>query len=136
MISTDITALLRAHGIAPTRQRVEIAHVLFSRCDHFSAEKIMNEINAQQGESSKATIYNTLKLFTDKGLVRELIVDPTKVFYDSNTRPHHHFYNTQTGELTDLPLDSLKFDALPELPEGMEAESIDIIVRIRPQHAS
>jgi Fur family iron response transcriptional regulator len=123
---------LRAHGIAPTHQRIEIANALFSRCEHQSADQIMAIVNAQHSETSKATVYNTLRLFLEKGLVREVIVDPSKIFYDPNTAPHHHFYNLVSGELTDIPADALQVAGMPTLPAGMLAESIDVIVRIRP----
>jgi Fur family iron response transcriptional regulator len=124
---------LRSHGIAPTHQRIEIANALFTRCEHQSADQIMAVVNAHHSETSKATVYNTLRLFLEKGLVREVIVDPSKIFYDPNTAPHHHFYNLDSGELTDIPVDSLQVAGMPTLPEGMLAESIDVIVRIRPR---
>jgi len=124
---------LRSHGIAPTHQRIEIANVLFTRCEHQSADQILATVNVHHSETSKATVYNTLRLFLKKGLVREVIVDPSKIFYDPNTAPHHHFYNLVSGELTDIPADALQVAGLPTLPEGMLAESIDVIVRIRPQ---
>jgi Fur family iron response transcriptional regulator len=133
LIRSDITDRLRAHGIAPTHQRVEIANVLFSRCEHLSADQILAAVNSRHSETSKATVYNTLKLFLEKGLVREVIVDPTKVFYDPNTQPHHHFYNVASGELTDIPASSMQLAGVPEMPAGMVADSIDVIVRIRPQ---
>lgn len=132
----DVTDLLRSHGIAPTHQRIEIAHALFSRCEHLSADQILALVNTRHSETSKATVYNTLKLFLDKGLIREVIVDPSKVFYDPNTQPHHHFYNMSTGELTDIPGDALQVASLPAPPSGMVADSIDVIVRIRPQAAA
>lgn len=124
---------LRSHGISPTHQRIEIANALFSRCEHQSADQIMATVNVHHSETSKATVYNTLRLFLEKGLVREVIVDPSKVFYDPNTVPHHHFYNLVSGELTDIPADALQVEGMPALPAGMLAESIDVIVRIRPQ---
>lgn len=133
LFRSDITDRLRFHGIAPTHQRVEIASVLFSRCEHLSADQILAAVNVRHSETSKATVYNTLKLFLEKGLIREVIVDPSKVFYDPNTQPHHHFYNTESGELTDIPVASLQLAGVPVMPAGMEAESIDVIVRIRPQ---
>jgi Fur family iron response transcriptional regulator len=99
----EMSERLRAHGIAPTHQRIEIANALFSRCEHQSADQILSIVNAEHSETSKATVYNTLRLFLDKGLVREVIVDPSKIFYDPNTLPHHHFYNMASGELTDIP---------------------------------
>lgn len=128
----EVSDHLRAHGVVPTHQRVEIAHVLFSRCAHMSADQIMAAVNVRHSETSKATVYNTLRLFLEKGLVREVIVDPTRVFYDPTTTPHHHFFNTVTGELTDIPADDLVVQGMPHPPAGMLAESIDVIVRIRP----
>ena len=133
LVRTEITDRLRTHGIAPTHQRVEIANVLFSRCEHLSADQILAAVNSRHSETSKATVYNTLKLFLEKGLVREVIVDPSKVFYDPNTQPHHHFYNIESGELTDIPAASLQVAVIPAMPAGMVAERIDVIVRIRPQ---
>ncbi len=129
----EIAERLRSRGIAPTHQRIEIANALFTRCEHQSADQIMAVVNAHHSETSKATVYNTLRLFLEKGLVREVIVDPSKIFYDPNTAPHHHFYNLDSGELTDIPVDSLQVSGLPTLPVGMMAESIDVIVRIRQQ---
>jgi Fur family iron response transcriptional regulator len=129
----EISELLRSHGIGPTHQRIEIATALFSRCEHQSADQILAAVNVHHSETSKATVYNTLKLFLARGLVREVIVDPNKVFYDPNTAPHHHFYNLVSGELTDIPADALHVTGLPTLPQGMLAESIDVIVRIRPR---
>ncbi|MEW5789719.1 MAG: transcriptional repressor [Pseudomonadota bacterium] len=129
----DISDLLREHGISPTHQRIEIARALFSRCEHMSADQILAVVNTRHSETSKATVYNTLRLFLEKRLVREVIVDPTRVFYDPNTHPHHHFFNVVTGELTDIPAEDLLVAGLPRVPEGMLAESVDVIVRIRPQ---
>lgn len=131
-----LTDLLRAHGIAPTHQRIEIAHALFSRHEHMSADRIMDVVNIRHSETSKATVYNTLRLFLEKRLIREVIVDPGKVFYDPNTAPHHHFFNMVSGELTDIPVDNLIIAGVPRPPEGMQADSIDVIVRIRPRDAA
>ena len=128
----NMADLLRGHGINPTHQRIEIAHALFSRQQHLSAEQIMAAVNDRQSETSKATVYNTLKLFLDKQLIREVIVDPSKVFYDPNTQGHHHFYNTASGQLTDIDADGISILGLPALPAGVETEGVDIIVRIRP----
>lgn len=128
----SVAQLLRAHGITPTHQRIEIALVLFEKRWHPSADQILAAVNVRYAESSKATVYNTLKLFLDKGLVRELIVDPNKVFYDSNTGVHHHFYDVVSGEITDISAAGVHIDGLPPLPPGMVTAGIDIIVRTRP----
>lgn len=124
--------LLRRHGVNPTHQRIEIAYALFSRQEHLSADQIMALVNLRHSETSKATVYNTLNLFRKKGLIREVIVDPNKVFYDPNTSDHHHFYDTVTGRLTDIPASAISISGLPELPEGMVADGVDIIIRTRP----
>ena len=129
----EIAELLRTHGIAPTHQRIEIAGVLFSRCEHLSADRLLAIVNSRFSEVSKATVYNSLRLFLEKNLIREVIVDPSRVFYDPNTAPHHHFYNMVSGELTDIRDDKLRLAGMPALPEGMVADSIDVIVRIRPR---
>ena len=128
----EVSELLRAHGITPTQQRIEIALVLFGKRWHPSADEILAAVNARYAKTSKATVYNTLKLFLDKGLVRDLIVDPNKVFYDSNTSIHHHFYDVSSGEITDIPAEDIRIDGLPPLPAGMVTDGIDIIVRTRP----
>ena len=128
----DITARLRARHINPTSQRIEIARVLFSRCAHLSAEDIFTLVNSEQAYVSKATVYNTLGLFAEKGLIREVIADPNKVFYDPNVAPHHHFYNVTTGELMDIDASNMQVAGLPSLPEGTRVEGVDVIVRLRP----
>jgi Fur family iron response transcriptional regulator len=128
----SVSEMLRAHGITPTHQRIEIALVLFEKRWHPSADEILAAVNVRYAESSKATVYNTLKLLRDKGLVRELIVDPSKVFYDSNTSAHHHFYNVASGEITDIPAAGVRIDGLPPVPAGMVTDGIDIVVRTRP----
>ena len=128
----EIIKKLKSYGVSPTNQRVDIAQILFARPQHLSAEQILKMVNEESSSTaSKATIYNTLGLFTKKGLVRELIVDPTKVFYDSNMTNHFHFYNIDTGMLSDIPSDTIHFDKLPELPEGTESSGIEVIVRIK-----
>lgn len=127
----DLVEMLRRHGINPTHQRIEIAYALFSRGEHLSADQILSIVNGRHLETSKATVYNTLNLFLEKKLIREVIVDPSRVFYDPNTSPHHHFYNVDTGELTDIDASEITVSGLPELPDGLVTEGVDIIVRVR-----
>ncbi len=127
----NLAEALRSHGINPTHQRIEIAYAIFSRGEHLSAEQILALVNGRAPQTSKATVYNTLNLFLEKQLIREVIVDPSKVFYDPNTDPHHHFYNVDTGELTDIDARDIRVTGLPRLPHGMTTAGVDIIVRIR-----
>jgi Fur family iron response transcriptional regulator len=127
----QVVDLLRRHDINPTHQRIEIAAALFSRGEHLSADQILAIVNDRHSETSKATVYNTLNLFLEKKLIREVIVDPNKVFYDPNTEPHYHFYDSDTGELTDIAATHIEVSGLPPLPDGMVTEGVDIIVRVR-----
>ena len=127
----NMADLLRSHDINPTHQRIEIAYALFSRQEHLSADQVMTMVNDRHAETSKATVYNTLNLFLEKRLIREVIVDPSKVFYDPNTRPHHHLYEVDTGCLTDIDADQVKIEGLPVLPGGMKQVGIDLIVRVK-----
>lgn len=127
----EIGVMLRDHGINPTAQRVEIARELFSRKGHFSAEDVFTLVNNEQAQVSKATVYNTLGLFAERGLIRQLIVDPTKVFYDPNMVPHYHFYDVVSGKLTDINAENVRITGLPPLPAGAQMEGVDVIVRMR-----
>lgn len=127
----NIQKFLEERGAKVTSQRVALADILFSRPQHLSADALL-ELALEAGvRVSKATVYNTLNLFAACGLVREVNVDGTKIYYDSTITPHHHLYNVDTGELTDLPLDAVTLTDLPELPAGTEAVGVDLIVKIR-----
>ena len=126
-----VNARLREHGITPTQQRVRIAEVLFAKSQHVSAEQVLAMVNKNQDEVSKATVYNTLGLFAKKGLLNEVIIEPSKVFYDTNLQKHHHLYHTDTGTLEDIAASQVKIEQLPELPPGTVLEDVDVIIRLR-----
>lgn len=130
-MSLDMVQLLRDRGINPTQQRLEIAQILLPKPQHLSADQILVQVNRERTVASKATVYNTLSLFAEKGLINEVIVDPTKVFYDSNTHAHYHFYNIDTNSLMDVECEQIPVDNLPALPEGTVAAGVDIIIRVR-----
>lgn len=127
----DIEVRLNAAGVQPTAQRVEIARVLLERPRHLSADQLLTILSDNDVKVSKATVYNTLKLLCAKGLVKAVIVDPSRVFYDSTTGPHHHFYNVDKGELTDISDAEVSIENLPPLPAGTVREGVEVIVRIR-----
>lgn len=131
MSRTAILSLFDQNGILPTPQRLEVAAVLLSRPQHLSAEQIIEQLRQAGSGVSKATVYNTLNLFSERGIVKEVMVDPVRKFYDSTTHPHHHFYNVDSGELFDIPDDQVMFGTLPEMPEGTRAESVELLIRIR-----
>ncbi len=122
---------LVARGLKPTEQRVRIASVLMSAPQHLTAEQILAAVRASGERVSKATVYNTLKVFAQHGLVRQVHLDPERSVYDSTRAPHHHFHDLETGELRDIRPDEIVFSRLPELPEGMEAESVEVVIRLR-----
>lgn len=127
---------LRDYDILPTQQRLQIAQVLLTRDQHLSAEQVLDLVNASGSRVSKATVYNTLGLFAQKGIVREVNVDPSRVFYDTNNSLHHHFYNIDSGELLDIEPSQMPVNPLPEAPEGSVVESVEVIVRIRSKTAA
>ena len=130
MIKEQIPALLNEHDIMPTAQRVEIAAIMLAEEQHLSADQVLARVRQTGAAVSKATVYNTLGLLAEKGLIRQVIVDPAKVFYDSNNRPHYHFFNTNTGQLKDFDAELLGLKKLPPLPEGTVADGVDVIIRV------
>lgn len=126
-----ISRLLTSHGLQVTTQRLDIAEYVLSRPQHLSADQILAAMRKRGSRVSKATVYNTMNLFSERGLVRTVEVDPERVYYDSTSEPHHHFYNVDTGELTDIPEDSIRLELGTDLPRGTERDSVDIVIRVR-----
>ena len=126
-----INEMLSKFAIRPTSQRVEIAKALLCKSQHLSADQVLSRVNQERALVSKATVYNTLNLFVERGLVRQVIIDSGRIFYDSNTDVHHHLYNEDTGMLQDMDASLLRIDSMPALPDGTEGTGIDIIVRVR-----
>jgi len=118
-------------GIRPTVPRVRIAALLFAAPQHLSAEQIIASLAASGRRVSKATVYNTLKILASSGLIRQLTIDDSRAWYDSNTGAHYHFHDIETGALTDVPVPDVEFSRLPPAPDGMEVESIDLVIRLR-----
>ena len=130
--SDDIMELLRNAGLRPTRQRRALAQQLFSGNDrHVTAEQLHSESLGQGVSVSLATVYNTLHQFTSAGLLRELVVDAGRSYFDTNISAHHHLYFEDSGKLRDVSGDNIAIGELPALPEGAEISRIDIIIRVR-----
>lgn len=117
-------------GVLHTPQRLEIAQILLEKPQHLSAEQIIDRLRAGGSRVSKATVYNTLNLFSERGLVRECIVDPERRFYDSTTEAHHHFYVQETGELIDIPAADIEFSSLPQVPEDGRLDVVEVTIRV------
>ena len=129
--SSDAIASLRKAGVPVTHRRIEIARVLFSPPVQPSADQIWARAHEASPDVSRATVYNTLRLFSEKKMIRELFVDPQRVVYDSTTARHHPLYNMHTGAVCDIADDELRVIGAPRLPEGVVLEEIDVIVRVR-----
>jgi Fur family iron response transcriptional regulator len=114
-----------------TSQRLDIAEYVLGRAQHVSADQILAAMRQRGSRVSKATVYNTMNLFSARGLVRTVDVDSDRQYYDSTTEPHHHFYNVDTGELTDIPADQVKLALSTALPEGTEQDGVEIVIRVR-----
>ena len=126
-----IARVLRQHGAKPTAQRMDLAGILFSEPQHVCAEELLDTARDTGMQVSKATIYNTLNLFVECGLLREINVDAHRRYYDSTITPHHHFYNIDTGELVDIPRGSVRLADLPDLPAGTEPAGVELVVKVR-----
>lgn len=133
MSLSGLRATFEKLEILPTPQRLEVASILLEKPQHLSADQIIERLRLNGSAVSKATVYNTLNLFSERGLVKEVMVDPVRKFYDSTTRPHHHFYNVDSGELADIPDSMVQFEALPDLPEGTKRESVEVLIKVRNQ---
>ena len=122
---------LMAAGVRPTRQRVDLGCAIFGSGDrHFTAEMIFHETRSIRFAPTLGTIYNTLNEFARCGLLREIAIYDSKLWYDTKTGPHYHFYCEDTEELSDIPDDLLPEFEIPA-PEGTRIAAIDVIVRLK-----
>jgi Fur family iron response transcriptional regulator len=123
---------LQLAGLRPTRQRLALARLLFDGCDrHVSAEMVHADATQAGIRVSLATVYNTLHQFTAAGLLREVVVEPGRSYFDTNTKDHHHFFDEDSGRLQDIPGTDVHVSSLPEPPQGTVVSRVDVIVRLR-----
>ncbi|SDP79984.1 Fur family transcriptional regulator, iron response regulator [Phyllobacterium sp. YR620] len=123
---------LRFAGLRPTRQRIALASLIFSKGDrHLSAEELHEEAQGANVPVSLATVYNTLHQFTQAGMLRILAVEGAKTYFDTNVSDHHHFFVEGANEVIDIPDGSAMVGHLPPVPEGMEIVNVDIVIRLR-----
>lgn len=131
----DIARQLEAHGLKVTEQRVRVAGLLMAAPTHMTADQILAALRQSGERVSKATVYNTLKALARTGLVRQIHIDPQRSVYDSTRAAHHHFHDLETGELQDIRPEDIEFSRFPAIPEGMEAEAVEVVVRLRRKKA-
>lgn len=122
---------LKSVGLRPTRQRLALARLLFEAGDrHVTAEQLHREAQAAKIHLSLATVYNTLHQFTAQGLLRELVVEPGRSYFDTNVSDHHHFFFEPEGRLEDIPGHQVELARLPEPPAGARVSRVEVIVRV------
>ncbi len=131
MTRDEIADKLESFGVLPTPQRLDVGEIILSRPQHASADEILAGVRSMGAEVSKATVYNTLNLFCERGLLRTVKVDPTRQYYDPTIKPHHHFYNVDSGELVDIAPDAISLQINTALPRGTVRAGVDVVVRVR-----
>ncbi len=128
----DVNEMLQAAGLRPTRQRMALGWLLFGKgARHLTAEMLYEEAMRARVPVSLATVYNTLHQFTEAGLLRQLGVDGSKAYFDTNASDHHHFFIEKDDVLMDVPGEGISVAELPEPPEGYEIARVDVVVRLR-----
>ncbi len=126
-----IAERLSAGGIQPTPQRIKVAALLLAEPQHLTADQILARLREAGERVSKATVYNTLNLLAQKGVVRQLAADGQRTWFDSNVSPHFHFQDVETGALSDIAPPEVQFERLPPPPPGMEYAGIELFIRLR-----
>ena len=130
--SQVLISKLRNAGLRPTKQRTALAELLFRKGNrHVSAEDLFEEAKHAKIEISLATVYNALNQFSNAGLLRTISIDSNRVYFDTKTGNHHHFFLEESSELVDMPEGYIRVENLPDVPTGTEISSIDVIVRVR-----
>ena len=130
-ISMSIEHLLKDKSITPTKQRLEIAELVFAKDQHFTAVQLIEQVRDKKLPISQATIYNTLCLFESTGLLKTIDLQNDCKFYDTNLRSHHHIYNTSTNVLTDISTDKIEFSKIPNIPDHLELEQTEVLVKVK-----
>jgi len=131
-LRSELKAMLRKSGLRPTRQRMSLAGILYAHGHrHISAESLQAEAIAEKVPVSLATIYNTLHQFTEAGLLREVAVDGSRTYFDTNTSDHHHFFVEDSNEVFDVPAGETGVARVPEPPPDYEISRVDVVVRLR-----
>ncbi len=131
-MGVDAAARLRSVGLRPTRQRIELVGLLYGVGDrHVTAESLHAEAVQAGVQVSLATVYNTLHQFTDSGLLRQVVVDALRSYFDTNTGDHQHFFVEEDGRLIDIPGEDIAVARVPPPPRGMSVDRIDVVVRVR-----
>ena len=123
--------IYRDLNVTPTKQRLDLAKLIFAKKQHFTASDLISLANKNGLNISMATVYNTLSLLEDKGMLKTINIDNELKFYDTNLENHHHLYNTTMSTLTDIAHDRVSFAEFPELPKTLEIESTELLIKVK-----
>ena len=127
----NIEHLLKVNKITPTKQRLEIAELIFSKDQHFTAVQLIEKVRNNELPISQATVYNTLCLFESTGLLKTINLQNDCKFYDTNLNSHHHIYNTSTNVLTDISNNKIEFSKIPNIPDHLELEHTEVLIKVK-----
>ena len=127
----NIEHLLKDNKITPTKQRLEIAELVFAKDQHFTAVQLIEQVRDNELPISQATVYNTLCLFESTGLLKTIDLQNDCKFYDTNLHSHHHIYNTSTNVLTDISNDKIEFSKMPNIPAHLELEQTEVLIKVK-----
>ena len=129
-LKSKVQEKLKLYGLRPTRARTRIGMILLDKPKHLSADQVHEKLKLKGYTISKATVYNTLNAFAKYGIVREVTIDPSRTYYDSTTKAHHHFFNVDTGQLMDIASDDISVENIPRLPDNTQIQDLEIVVKI------
>ena len=129
-LKSKVQEKLKLYGIRPTRARTRIGMILLDKPKHLSADQVHEKLKLKGYTISKATVYNTLNAFAKYGIVSEVTIDPSRTYYDSTTKAHHHFFNVDTGQLMDIASDDISVENIPRLPDNTQIQDLEIVVKI------
>ena len=129
-LKSKVQEKLKLYGLRPTRARIRIGMILLDKPKHLSADQVHEKLRLKGYTISKATVYNTLNAFAKYGIVSEVTIDPSRTYYDSTTKAHHHFFNVDTGQLMDIASDDISVENIPRLPDNTQIQDLEIVVKI------
>ena len=129
-LKSKVQEKLKLYGLRPTRARTRIGMILLDKPKHLSADQVHEKLKQKGYRISKATVYNTLNAFAKYGIVSEVTIDPSRTYYDSTTKAHHHFFNVDTGQLMDIASDDISVENIPRLPDNTQIQDLEIVVKI------
>ena len=129
-LKSKVQEKLKLYGLRLTRARTRIGMILLDKPKHLSADQVHEKLKLKGYTISKATVYNTLNAFAKYGIVSEVTIDPSRTYYDSTTKAHHHFFNVDTGQLMDIASDDISVENIPRLPDNTQIQDLEIVVKI------